>query len=104
MLTNFLSAFTTLHVVPQRRKGRGKARDHEIAVKVSKECKLTVTFDEAGGTWKALGVNGSWFDSAVNIHTRDICEPFHNAWNDVPASHKRAIQECMLVSRKIYSY
>ena len=96
--------FTAPDVAPRRRKGRGKARGHEISAKVSKEDKLSVTFDEAGGIWKALGVNGPWFDSAVGIHTRDTCEPFHNAWKDVPPSHKRAIQERMLVSIKIYSY
>ena len=96
--------FTTSDVVPRRRKGREKERGHEIATKVSKEGKLTITFDEAGGTWKVLGVNSPWFDSTVSIHTRDTCEPFYNAWKDVPSSHKRAIHERMLVSIKIYSY
>ena len=83
--------FTAPDAAPRRRKGRGKARGHEIATKVSKEGKLTVTFDEAEGTWKALRDNGPWFDSAVDIHTWDTCEPFHNVWNDVLASHKRDI-------------
>ena len=96
--------FIAPDAAPRRRKGRGKARGHEITAKVEKEGKLTVIFDEAGGTWKVLGDNGLWFDGAVDIHTRDICETFHNAWKDILANHKRDIQEHMLVSRKIYSY
>ena len=69
-----------------------------------KDDNITVTFDEARGTWKALRDYDPWFDSAINIHTRDTCELFHNAWKDVPASHKRDIQDRMLVSTKIYSY
>ena len=71
--------------------------------KVLKEDKLTFTFDNTGGTWKALRDNDPWFDSAVDIHTRGICEPFHKAWKDILA-HMRDIQDRMLVSRKIYSY
>ena len=59
--------------------------------------KITVEFDEAGGTWKALGKYGAWFESAVGIHTRDICEPFHDAWKDVSDIDKRTIQDRMLV-------
>ena len=40
--------------------------------------KITITFDEVRSTWKALGDYDPWFDSATNIHTRDICEPHHN--------------------------
>ena len=49
--------FTTPDAAPRRHKGRGKARGHEIAAKVAKEGKLTVTFDETRGTWKVLGDN-----------------------------------------------
>ena len=42
-----------------------------IAEKVKKEEKLTVAFDEAGGTWKAIGDNDGFFDNAVGLHTRD---------------------------------
>ena len=38
------------NAAPRRRKGRGKAKGHEIAAKVVKDRKITVTFDEARGT------------------------------------------------------
>ena len=83
-------------------KGRGTTRGHEITPKVAKDGKITVTFDKAGGTWKALGDYGPWFGSAIDIHTNDIYEPFHNTWKDFLASHKRDIQDRMLVSTKIF--
>ncbi|EXC17377.1 hypothetical protein L484_027569 [Morus notabilis] len=64
---------------PRQRRGRGGAKGYEIAQKVLQDGKITVEFDEAGGTWKALGKYGAWFDSAVGIHIKDICEPFHDA-------------------------
>ena len=82
---------------PRQRRGRGGAKGFEIAQKVIQDGKITVEFDEAGGTWKALGKYGAWFESAVGIHTRDICEPFHDAWKDVSDVDKRTIQDRMLV-------
>ncbi|EXC30722.1 hypothetical protein L484_027897 [Morus notabilis] len=76
--------------------GRGGAKGYEIAQKVLQDGKITVEFDEAGGTWKALGKYGAWFDSTVGIHTRDICEPFHNASKDISDMDKRTIQDRML--------
>ena len=87
-----------------RRKGQGKANGHEIVTKVNKDGKITITFDEARGTWKALRDYGPWFDSAIDIHTKDICEPYHNSWKDISTTHKRDIQDRMLVSKNIYSY
>ena len=84
--------FTTHDAAARRCKGLGKARGHEITAKIMKDSKITITFEEADGTWKALGDYGPWFDSAIDIHTRDICEPFHNAWKDISASHKKDIQ------------
>ena len=67
--------FTTLDVALRRRKGRGKVKGHEIAAKVTKDEKIALKFDEVWGTWKALEDYDPWFDSAIDIHTRDICEP-----------------------------
>ncbi|EXC15933.1 hypothetical protein L484_015734 [Morus notabilis] len=78
--------------------GQDGAKGYEIAQKVLQDGKITVDFDEAGGTWKALGKYGAWFDSAVGIHTRDICEPFHDAWKDISDMDKRTIQDRMLAS------
>ena len=44
--------------------------------------KIVLKFDEARGTWKMLKDYDPWFDSAIDIHTRDICESYHNAWKD----------------------
>ena len=79
-------------------------KGHEITTKVNKDGKIALKFDEAKDTWKALGEYGPWFDSAIDIHTRDICEPYHNTWKYVATEHRRIIQDCMLVSAKIYSY
>ena len=46
---------------------------------MAKDRKITIKFDEAGGTWKVLGDYGPWFDSAIGIHTRDIGDLFYNA-------------------------
>ncbi|EXC29547.1 hypothetical protein L484_005000 [Morus notabilis] len=76
--------------------GRGGAKGYEITQKVLQDGKITVEFDEAGGTWKAFGKYGAWFESAVGIHTKDICEPFHDAWKDISDMDKRTIQNWML--------
>ena len=76
---------TALDAAPRRRKGQGKVKVHKIATKVNKDGKIALKFDEVGGTWKALREYSLWFDSAINIHTRDICEPYHNAWKDIAA-------------------
>ena len=47
--------FTAPDVEPRRLKSQGKAKGHEIATKVNKDGKITITFDEARGTWKAFG-------------------------------------------------
>ncbi|EXC34925.1 hypothetical protein L484_020042 [Morus notabilis] len=70
---------------PRQRKGRGGAKGYEIAQKVIQDGKITVEFDEAG----------------VGIHTRDICEPFHDAWKDISDMGKRTIQNRMLFIRKL---
>ena len=72
--------------------------------KLMKDGKIALKFDEARGTWKALGEYSPWFDNAIDIHTKDIFEPYHNAWRDVCASYKRDIPDRMLVSSKFYSY
>ena len=79
-------------------------KGHEVATKVAKDGKITIKFNMAGDTWKALRDYGHWFDSAIGIYTRDICEPYHNAWKDVDPQHKRKKQDCMLVFAKLYSY
>ncbi|EXB58275.1 hypothetical protein L484_015608 [Morus notabilis] len=85
---------------PRQCRGRCGAKGYEIAQKVLQDGKITVEFDEAGGTWKALGKYGAWFDSAVGIHTRDICEPFHDAWKDISDVNKRTIQDWMLLTMR----
>ena len=37
------------------------------------------------------------FDSAISLHTRDICDPHYNTWKDVPKEHQKKIQNHMLV-------
>ncbi|EXB97047.1 hypothetical protein L484_014658 [Morus notabilis] len=86
---------------PRQRRGRCGTKGYEIAQKVLQDRKITVEFDEAGGTWKALGKYGVWFDSAVGIHTRDICEPFHDAWQDISDMDKRTILARMLGGSKV---
>ncbi|EXB38729.1 hypothetical protein L484_004524 [Morus notabilis] len=81
---------------PRQRRGRGGVKGYEIAQKVLQDGKITVEFDEARGTWKVLGKNGAWFDSAIGIHTGDICEPFHDAWKDISDMDNRTIQNRML--------
>jgi len=44
---------------PRQRRGRGGAKGYEIAQKVLQDEKITVEFDEAGGTWKALSKYGA---------------------------------------------
>ncbi|EXB44625.1 hypothetical protein L484_010316 [Morus notabilis] len=85
------------HRVPAYYEGRGGAKGYEIAQKVLQDRKITVEFDEAGCTWKAFGKYGAWFDSVVGNHTRDICEPFHDAWKDINDMDKRTIQDRMLI-------
>ena len=86
---------TASDVAHHRRKGREKANGDEIAIKVTNDEKITIKFDEARGTWKALREYSPWFDSAVSIHTRDICEPYHNAWKDVdPRMRERYKTAC----------
>ena len=46
--------FIASDVAPRRRKGRGKAKGHEITTKVEKDGKIALKFDKARGTWKAL--------------------------------------------------
>ena len=96
--------FTTLDATPRRCKGRGKAKGYELVAKVNKDGKIALKFDESGGIWKALREYGPWLDSLINIHSKDICEPYHNAWKDVVAEHKKKIQYRMLVIANIYSY
>ena len=79
--------FIASDVAPQRRKGRGKVKGHKISTKVAND-----------------GKYGPWFDSVVGIHTRDICDLYHNAWKDVDPQHKRKIQDRMLVFAKLYYY
>ena len=54
--------FTTSYAAPRRCKGQEKAKGHEIVAKVTKDGKIALKFDEARGTWKALGDYGPWFD------------------------------------------
>ena len=96
--------FTTSDAAPRRRKGWGKAKGHKIVAKVARDGKITITFDKFGGTWKALGEYGPWFDSAIDIYTRDICYPFHNAWKDVDPQHKRDMQDHKLVYEKLHCF
>ena len=67
--------FIASDAAPRRRKGREKVKGREITAKVYKDGKIALKFDEVGGEWKALGEYNPWFDSAIDIHTRDICEP-----------------------------
>ena len=46
---------------------------------MARDRKITITFDEVGDTYKGPGDYGPWFESAIDIHTKDICDPFHNA-------------------------
>ena len=78
--------FTASDARPQRRKSREKVKGYEITAKVVRDRKITLKFDEARGTRKALGDYGPWFDSAIGIHTRDICKLYHKAWKDVDLS------------------
>ena len=94
--------FVASDATHRRRKDRGKAKGHEIATKVSKDRKITLKFDEVGGTWKALREYDPWFDSTIDIHTKDICESYHNARKDVDPQHKRKIQDHILVCAKFY--
>ena len=92
--------FIASDVAPRWRKGWGKAKGHEIA----KDDKIALKFDYARGTWKALGDYGPWFDSAIDIHTRDICKSYHNTRKDVDPQHKRNIQDRLLVYAMLYCY
>ena len=76
-------------MAPRRRGGRGKKKSHEITTKVARDGKITIKFDEAKGTWQTIGDYSPWFASVIDIHTRDIYDPFHNAWKDLDPQHKK---------------
>ncbi|EXB29859.1 hypothetical protein L484_016349 [Morus notabilis] len=81
--------------ISRHRSGRGVAIGQDIVEKVQKDGKRSVLLDETG-SWKAIGENAQYFDNAVGLHTRDICDPHYNAWKDVLEEHKRRIQNRML--------
>ena len=80
-----------------KRKSRGKAKLLDVARKMATEGRLNVKFDHAGQTWKAIGDNGPWYDSAIVVHSRDALEPFHDTWKQVDVDSKKLIQEWMTV-------
>ncbi|XP_024025843.1 uncharacterized protein LOC112092874 [Morus notabilis] len=86
---------SVLELTSQRQSSRGVAIGRDIVEKVQKDRKFFVLFDEIG-LWKAIGKNTKYFDSAVGLHIRDICDPHYNAWKDMPEEHKRRIQNRML--------
>ncbi|GMN64557.1 hypothetical protein TIFTF001_033625 [Ficus carica] len=72
---------------------KGIAKLLDVTRKVALEGKLTVQFNHTGRTWKAIGDNGSWYDSAIGVHTRNVLEPFHDTWKQVDVDSKKLILE-----------
>ena len=82
---------------PRRRRGRGIARADELFEKLANEGRLEINFDVQNGTYKAVGPNYKFWDTALGLHTRRLTEPFHDTWRKVPAQHKTLIQNRMRI-------
>lgn len=59
---------------------RGKTCRIDIQNVVTKEAKLTAQFDNNGKTWKALGCNGTFSETAARIHVRVVIPLYLHSW------------------------
>ncbi|GFQ01752.1 hypothetical protein PHJA_002319100 [Phtheirospermum japonicum] len=64
---------------PKKRKGRGPAKGEAMLCEVADGSRIRVPFDEETLTFKGLDRNGTWYDSAIGILTREECEPYHDS-------------------------
>ena len=83
--------FAAPDVRPRDKGGRGTIKARELIAMLEKG-KIDIDFDRSSRTWKAVGPNYSHWDTAVGIHTRYVCVPFLNTWEDVDQLAKLAIQ------------
>ncbi|KAK6158587.1 hypothetical protein DH2020_005901 [Rehmannia glutinosa] len=78
---------------PPHHKGREKAKGINVGTYVNRFGKIRLPIDEEGEVYNAIGDEGSWYKSTLGMHTRDICEPFHNSWKSVPAHQRKLVHE-----------